>query len=208
MYKKEMINDVRTIRSSFAFRFEFMEGIPASLGGALRMNAGAMGGWMSDVIESIEVMMADGRIDILSKEELHFGYRSINELADCVALSAKLKATEVSPSQTVKTRIQKNMQKRKKSQPREASAGCIFKNPDGDRAGRLIDSCGLKGYRIGDAQVSETHANFIVNLGAASSEDVLNLVSHVRERVREETGILLEPEAILVGETWEEVLAK
>ncbi|MGB0372603.1 MAG: UDP-N-acetylmuramate dehydrogenase [Opitutales bacterium] len=187
--------------------FEFMEGIPASLGGALRMNAGAMGGWMSDVIESIEVMLMDGKIVHLKKDDLHYGYRSINELANCVALSARLRATEEIAGEAVKARIQENMQKRKKSQPREASAGCIFKNPEGDHAGRLIDICGLKGHRVGDAQVSEAHANFIVNLGAATSEDIIGLVRYVRMTVAEKTGITLEPEAILVGQTWEEALS-
>ena len=186
--------------------FEFMEGIPASLGGALRMNAGAMGGWMSDIIDSIEVMRMDGRIECLSHDDLHYGYRSIHELKDRVVLSARLKASEAADSARVKERILGNMQKRKASQPREASAGCMFKNPDGDHAGRLIDACGLKGYRIGDAQVSRAHANFIVNLGSASSSDIVALVNHIRETVWERTGTLLEPEAILVGAPWEAVL--
>ena len=187
--------------------FEFMEGIPASLGGALRMNAGAMGGWMSDVIESIEVMTLDGTIRHLAQDELNYGYRSIDELKDCVALSAKLKPTGQATRREVKDQLLQYMQQRKKSQPREASAGCIFKNPEGDKAGRLIDQCGLKGKRFGDAQVSDVHANFIVNLGNASSEDIMQLVQHIRTEVKAQTGILLEPEAVLVGSDWEEALS-
>ncbi|MEM7673385.1 MAG: UDP-N-acetylenolpyruvoylglucosamine reductase, partial [Verrucomicrobiota bacterium] len=118
-----------------------------------------------------------------------------------------LRSNAQSTSMAVKARIQENMQKRKKAQPRESSAGCIFKNPEGDHAGRLIDVCGLKGFRVGDAQISEVHANFVVNLGAANSEDIVELVRHVRATVFEQTGILLEPEAILVGQSWQDVLA-
>ena len=187
--------------------FEFMEGIPASLGGALRMNAGAMGGWMSDVIDSIEVMTLEGTVRILSKGDLHYSYRSIEELKNCVVLSAKLMPSHEVGKDVVKAQIKEHMLQRKKSQPREASAGCIFKNPEGDKAGRLIDQCGLKGARFGDAQVSEVHANFIVNLGAATAEDILQLVSHIRKEVEAQTGILLEPEAILVGSEWEAALS-
>lgn len=171
------------------------------------MNAGAMGGWMSDVIESIEVMTLDGTIRHLAQDELNYGYRSIDELKDCVALSAKLKPTGQATRREVKDQLLQYMQQRKKSQPREASAGCIFKNPEGDKAGRLIDQCGLKGKRFGDAQVSDVHANFIVNLGNASSEDIMQLVQHIRTEVKAQTGILLEPEAVLVGSDWEEALS-
>ena len=187
--------------------FEFMEGIPGSLGGALRMNAGAMGGWMSDIIQSIEVMTLDGVIQHLTKDQLHYGYRRIEELKECVVLTANLAATSRVARRAVKAHLLENMQKRKKSQPREASAGCIFKNPEGDKAGRLIDQCGLNGARFGDAQVSKVHANFIVNQGDATSEDILKLVGHIRKEVHAQTGVMLEPEAILVGSDWEEALS-
>ena len=99
------------------------------------------------------------------------------------------------------------MKSRKESQPREASAGCIFKNPEGDHAGRLIDVCGLKGHSRGGAMVSTIHANFIVNTGAATAADVLGLINEVRASVKAETGVLLEPEAVLLGNEWKEVLA-
>jgi UDP-N-acetylenolpyruvoylglucosamine reductase len=96
--------------------------------------------------------------------------------------------------------------KRQESQPREPSAGCIFKNPPGDSAGRLIDGCGLKGERVGDAEVSRVHANFIINRGSASAADVLELVRRIRARVRETAGVTLEPEVLLYGKKWEDVL--
>ncbi|MGH7944164.1 MAG: UDP-N-acetylmuramate dehydrogenase, partial [Opitutaceae bacterium] len=96
--------------------------------------------------------------------------------------------------------------KRHESQPREPSAGCIFKNPPGDSAGRLIDQCGLKGERVGDAEVSPVHANFIVNRGNASGTDVLELVRRVRARVRQLKGVELQPEVLLYGKRWEDVL--
>ena len=187
--------------------FEFLEGIPGTVGGALRMNAGAMGGWMFDVVDEVRLMTREGESLTLAKADLHVEYRHCAELDDAIALGAWIKpGVAVTESETIKRQIDVYRDKRLKSQPRDPSAGCIFKNPPGDSAGRLIDAAGLKGERVGDAEVSTVHANFIVNRGRATSSDVIALVRHVRSRVREKSGITLEPEVLLYGQTWRDVL--
>lgn len=186
--------------------FEFLEGIPGNVGGALRMNAGAMGGWMFDVVDEVELLTYAGERRIYPKSELHYGYRHCTELKDTIAVSAVLKPQAVSESEKVGRQIDVYRSKRQESQPREPSAGCIFKNPEGDSAGRLIEVCGLKGERVGDAEVSPVHGNFIVNRGQAKSAEVVTLVRRVRGRVKAQTGIDLEPEVLLYGAQWEELL--
>ncbi|MGH7996147.1 MAG: FAD-binding protein, partial [Opitutaceae bacterium] len=222
--------------------FEFLEGIPGSVGGALRMNAGAMGGWMFDVVEAVELMTPDGETRTLRREEMHVAYRHCAELREAAALSARLRpgagaagipaeiteepgsgarrAAESGPPLlsgadpaagsrgpgAIERQIDVYRRRRHESQPREPSAGCIFKNPQGRSAGRLIDESGLKGERVGGAEVSAVHANFIVNRGGATGADVLELIRRIRARVRERTGVDLEPEALLYGRLWEDVL--
>ena len=186
--------------------FEFLEGIPGSVGGALRMNAGAMGGWMFDVVERVELMTLDGELKIMDKNEMHVDYRHCAELEAALAISAILAPASQAAGADIARQIDTYRKKRHESQPREPSAGCIFKNPTGTSAGKLIDQSGLKGERVGDAEVSTVHANFIVNRGKASAGDVLELVRRVRARVRERTGIDLEPEVLLYGKRWKDVL--
>ncbi|QYM78080.1 UDP-N-acetylmuramate dehydrogenase [Horticoccus luteus] len=186
--------------------FEFLEGVPGNLGGALRMNAGAMGGWTFDVVEAVTLMDADGTVRTLPKAEMEVGYRHCAELKNAVALGALLRPAAQVEADAVNRQLDVYRRKRQESQPREPSAGCIFKNPPGTSAGRLIDESGLKGARVGEAEVSAVHANFIVNRGGATAGDVLELVRHVRARVRRATGVELEPEVILFGQTWEETL--
>lgn len=186
--------------------FEFLEGIPGNVGGALRMNAGAMGGWMFDVVEEVQLMTLDGEVQTLPKAAMHVDYRHCGELHQAVALGALLKPAAAAASEDVARQIDVYRRKRQESQPREPSAGCIFKNPPGNSAGKLIDQCGLKGERVGDAEVSPVHANFIVNRGRASAGDVLELIRRVRARVHAATGIHLEPEVLLYGQRWEDVL--
>lgn len=186
--------------------FEFLEGIPGNIGGALRMNAGAMGGWMFDVVEEVEVLTPTGLSRTFLKSEMHTGYRHCTELADTIAISAMLKPHAVSESDLVGRQIDVYRSKRQESQPREPSAGCIFKNPEGDSAGRLIEVCGLKGERIGDAEVSMVHGNFIVNRGRATSSEVVDLVRRVRAEVKRQTGTDLQPEVLLCGAKWEDLL--
>ncbi len=186
--------------------FEFLEGIPGSVGGSLRMNAGAMGGWMFDVVEEVQLMTLDGEVKTLRKAEMHVNYRHCAELHHAIALGALLRPAAQADAAAIKLQMDVYAKKRHESQPREPSAGCIFKNPPGNSAGRLIDESGLKGERIGDAEVSTVHANFIVNRGRATGADVLALVRRVRARVRQAKGIDLEPEVLLYGKKWSEVL--
>jgi UDP-N-acetylmuramate--alanine ligase len=186
--------------------FEFLEGIPGNLGGALRMNAGAMGGWMFDVVEQVKLMTLTGEIRTLTKAEMHVDYRHCAELHDAIALGALLRPAAQNEAAAIALQIDAYKEKRQKSQPREPSAGCIFKNPPNDSAGRLIDVSGLKGERVGDAEVSPVHANFIVNRGNATAADVIALVRRVRARVEQAQGVKLEPEVLLYGKQWKDVL--
>ena len=186
--------------------FEFLEGIPGNVGGALRMNAGAMGGWMFDVVEEVQVLTLDGELKTFAKAAMHIDYRHCAELHHAIAVGALLRPAAQAESDGISRQIDVYRKKRHESQPREPSAGCIFKNPPGTSAGRLIDECGLKGERVGDAEVSPVHANFIVNRGKASGADVLELVRRVRSRVRQVKGVELQPEVLLYGKRWEDVL--
>jgi UDP-N-acetylmuramate--alanine ligase len=186
--------------------FEFLEGIPGNVGGALRMNAGAMGGWMFDVVEEVAVMTMDGEVQTLAKSALRVGYRHCAELEHGIALGALLCPANQTDGEAVKRQMDAYSRKRHESQPREPSAGCIFKNPPGLSAGRLIDESGLKGERVGDAEVSVVHANFIVNRGHATAADVLALVRRVRAGVKQAKGVDLEPEVLLYGRNWKDVL--
>lgn len=186
--------------------FEFLEGIPGSLGGALRMNAGAMGSCMADCLESLEFMDFAGTLHRLARADLEFQYRSCEALKAGVVVSAILKKREQKDPADVYAHTEAYALKRKQSQPRAPSAGCAFKNPKSHPAGLLIDECGLKGLALGNAKISELHANFLINSGSAKSEDVIALVKQVREAVLAHKGIALEPELMLLGKTWGEVL--
>lgn len=186
--------------------FEFMEGIPATVGGALRMNAGAMGGWMFDVVEEVHLLTLAGERRALTRADLRYDYRHCADLERAVALGALLRPRAAADPDAIRLQLEAYQRKRQASQPREPSAGCIFKNPPGTSAGRLIDAAGLKGQRSGGAEVSPVHANFIVNRGGATCADVLDLVRRVRARVRAAHGVDLEPEVMLFGRDWREFL--
>lgn len=187
--------------------FEFLEGIPGTLGGALRMNAGAMGGWMFDLVEAVRLALRDGTVRTLRRHELHVVYRDCRELGEAVALGALLRPVSAGvPTAEIQAQIASFQARRAATQPRDPSAGCMFKNPPNDSAGRLIDALGLKGERVGDAEVSPVHANFIVNRGRATAADVIALMRRVRERVKAAHGIELEPEVLLYGRDWRDVL--
>jgi UDP-N-acetylenolpyruvoylglucosamine reductase len=188
--------------------FEFLEGIPGAVGGALRMNAGAMGSWMFDVVERVQLIDASGRYQDLSKEAFHFGYRKVEEISCGIALGAILRSADLTTETSIRGRIDSYSSSRKESQPRGASAGCIFKNPEGNYAGKLIDELGIKGMRVGAAEVSTVHGNFIVNQGGATAADVVELVRRIRAKVKAESGYILEPEVLLVGQSWDEVLGE
>lgn len=186
--------------------FEFLEGIPGTLGGALRMNAGAMGGGMFDVVASVRIMLPTGETRTLRREEFHVAYRVCQELAGVIALGAVLAPVAKADSATVREKIAALQARRHETQPRESSAGCMFKNPAGTSAGLEIDRAGLKGLRIGDAEVSTVHANFIINRGHATSAEVVALMREVRARVREARGVELEPEVQIFGADWRDFL--
>ncbi len=178
---------------------EFLDGIPGTVGGALRMNAGAMGASTFETVESIRVMDYAGRIHELAADQVEVTYRKCPMLKHHIALGAVL-AGQAAPRAQIEGRMEECNAKRWGSQPKEPSAGCIFKNPGTIPAGRLIDELGLKGTRVGGAVVSDVHGNFIVNAGQATARDVMDLIEQIRRRVREERGIELETEVEIVGE--------
>ena len=179
--------------------FEFLEGIPGSLGGALRMNAGAMGGWTFEVVESVRFMDAQGAIHELPRAQLEVSYRCCPLLQDHIALSAVLGGRPDNPA-AIETRMRGFSEKRWRTQPAAPSAGCIFKNPAAIPAGRLIDELGLKGTRVGGARISLEHGNFLVNDGDATGADILELIQVIKHRALAERGIELETEVEVVGE--------
>ncbi len=177
---------------------EFASGIPATVGGAVFMNAGANGKETFSCLESVLYLHENGVKQEYRKEEVSFGYRtSFFQSMKGVILSAVF---ILQPDPQARPSQLKIIDYRLKTQPyKEKSAGCVFRNPEGLSAGALIDQCGLKGLTFGGAKVSEMHANFIVNAGSASSGDVLSLVRMVQEKVLEKTGVHLEPEIRFIG---------
>ncbi|MEY5010280.1 MAG: UDP-N-acetylmuramate--L-alanine ligase, partial [Verrucomicrobiota bacterium] len=179
--------------------FEWMEGIPGNLGGGLRMNAGAMGVEAFDQVVSVRYVDRHGEFHTRTPGELDVHYRHVGGLEKCYAVSATLKGAGSDPAE-IERLLEVSQQKRRSSQPRESSAGCVFKNPATVPAGRLVDELGLKGTRCGRAKVSEVHGNFIVNEGGATAGDVLALIEQVRDRALRERGITLETEVQIVGQ--------
>jgi len=178
---------------------EFLEGIPGSVGGALRMNAGAMGGVIFDAVRMVRLMDFSGRIQERTPSELEIKYRGCSTLKTHLALGAVLEGKSGS-REDIERRMTEFSQKRWQSQPAAPSAGCIFKNPATVPAGKLIDELGLKGTRVGGAMVSAEHGNFLVNDGTATATDVLNLIALIRERAQARRGIALETEVEIIGE--------
>jgi len=165
-----------------------------------------MGGWTFDVVVAVQLLTRDGELRLLDKAAMHVDYRQCEELNEGIALGAIFRPRAAADATQIASQIDAYREKRQKSQPREPSAGCIFKNPEGNSAGRLIDEAGLKGERVGGAEVSTVHANFIVNRDHATSADVIELVRRVRARVEQSKGVRLEPEVLLYGRKWQDVL--
>ena len=178
---------------------EFLEGIPGSVGGALRMNAGAMGGQTFDVVESVRWMDFDGGVREAAPAEMRVKYRVCATLKNHIALGAVFGCRPDSP-ESIAQRMSAFSQKRWASQPAAPSAGCAFKNPPSIPAGRLIDELGLKGAHVGGAAVSREHGNFIVNDGHATARDVLELIEFLKRRAQKERGIELQTEVEIIGE--------
>ena len=175
--------------------FEFASGIPGSLGGAICMNAGAYDGEMKDIVRSVRLMTKSGVVLEKSAEEMAFSYRhSLCSSGDYIVLSATLQLAE-GKRDAIRAKIEDLTARRQEKQPLEyPSCGSVFKRPEGYFAGKLISDAGLKGYRIGGAQVSEKHAGFIINTGGAKAQDVLDLIAYVQKTVREQSGVSLECE--------------
>jgi len=179
---------------------EFGEGIPGSVGGGLVMNAGAFGGEMARVVILVRGVAADGRLVDLTAAQVKFAYRRSELPAGFVITRADFHLAQ-GDRESLGARVAELKAKRAARQPRGLpNAGSVFRNPPGNFAGRLLESAGLKGERLGGAAFSTEHANFIVNLGDARAEDVRGLIELARERVRNQSGVWLEPEVRLVGE--------
>ena len=179
---------------------EFAYGIPGTVGGAMYMNAGAYGGEMKDVALSVTALSPDGSVREVPAAEMALGYRtSVFKTNGDIILFAKYNL-HTGDKSAIKARMEDIMGRRKSKQPLEyPSAGSVFKRPEGAFAGTLIEQCGLKGKTVGGAQVSEKHAGFIINVGGATCDDVMELVKVVQDTVKAETGYILEREIIRTG---------
>lgn len=179
---------------------DFFAGIPGTMGGALAMNAGAFGGETWEVVSQVELIDRQGNITMHPRSEFDIGYRSVKRNPNTWFVAAHLQFTQRADAHTDE-RIKALLHKRSQTQPIGLpSCGSVFRNPTGDHAARLIESCGLKGYQIGDAQVSPKHANFIINTGNATAADIEALIGHVRAIVLERTGVTLQTEVHFLGE--------
>lgn len=179
--------------------FEFASGIPGTIGGAIRMNAGAHGSEMKDIVKKITCMTRDGKIQVISNEEAKFEYRnSIFSKNDYIILEAEIQLRKGNPEE-IRSKMDEYATYRKEKQPIEyPSAGSTFKRGNDFITAKLIDECGLKGYQIGGAQVSEKHAGFIINKGNATAEDVKQLMKYVEEQVYNKFGKKIEPEIEII----------
>lgn len=182
--------------------FEPLSGIPGSIGGAVFMNAGAYGGEMKDIVESVDLVSRDGStLRTVKGEDMDFGYRhSILEESGEIAVSVKLKLTKGNHEE-IAAQMQELMKRRNEKQPVQyPSAGSFFKRPPGYFAGKLVQDAGLKGLTVGGAQVSELHSGFVINIGGATATDIIDLMHLVQNTVYDQFGVKLEPEVRIIGE--------
>jgi UDP-N-acetylmuramate dehydrogenase len=182
---------------------EAISGIPSSIGGAVRINAGAYGGEIFDVLETVRLVSRTGGRRAVPASAIRHGYRS-SELIETreIVSEAVLRLTKA-PREEIEAKTRAVAEKRRGALPSEPNAGSVFKNPSGDHAGRLIEACGLKGRRSGGAEISPRHANVIVNTGGARADDVLGLMRLMRDAVRGKFGVTLFPEVELLGLQWD-----
>ena len=181
---------------------EFLSGIPGTVGGALKMNAGAVGGETWDIVESVETIDSQGVLHKRTPEEYSISYRYIEakEKLNEWFVSAVIKLKKGNKEESLQT-IRNYLNRRGTTQPtQQPNAGSVFRNPEGDHAARLIESCGLKGFCIGGACVSEKHANFIINTGTATAKDIEDLIEIVHEKVQQHHGVNLIREVQIIGE--------
>jgi len=178
---------------------EFLAGIPGTVGGAAVANAGARDVWFGHRLVELHVMASDLTESVRMRDEVPFGYRTSGIATDWIVTSAVLAGVPASVEEA-RREVETYLERRRGTQPLgERSAGCIFRNPPGDSAGRLIEAAGLKGLAVGGAEVSTVHANFVVNAGGATAREIMDLVEIVRERVRAVHGVDLELEISVVG---------
>jgi len=178
---------------------EGLAGIPGTTGGAICGNAGAFGCEMKDVLVSVEMLDSEGKIKRFNAEEMTFGYRSSGILPDQFILNTDIKL-RIHEREEVSAKVENFLNIKRQKQPVwEPSAGCVFKNPSGVSAGKLIDEAGCKGMRIGDMEVSAIHANFFINKGEARASDFITLMNEVIHKVQQRFGVILEPEIKIVG---------
>lgn len=193
----------RLVQSSILRGLTGMEsffGIPGTVGGGLAMNAGAWGTEMKDLVLSVTFMKEDGQVVERPRGKLRFSYRHLTIPSSWVVLRGRFRLRK-GKKEEILDKVRSYSEMRRRTQPMDLpSAGSIFKNPPEGPAGKWIEEAGLKGFRVGQAMVSERHANFIVNLGKATAEEILDLMEHVKERVYETKGITLEREVRVVGE--------
>lgn len=180
---------------------EFLAGVPGTVGGAAAMNAGAFGREFCNVVLEIQFITSQGELVKRTNSQLGYAYRKLNFPVGEIIVSVKIQLEKEEPG-IVNKRITENLKTRNATQPLDMpSGGSVFKNPPGDYAGRLIEEAGLKGKRSGGAMISPKHANFIVNTGNAKAQDVLSLITLVRKEVRDRSGIDLEPEIHVIGDS-------
>lgn len=181
--------------------FEFAAGIPGTLGGAIVMNAGAYDGEMKQVVKSVTLMTPDGEIVKKTNEDMHFSYRhSLLKEESYIVLEVEI-SLEKGNKNEIKEKMEDLAFKRRSKQPLEyPSAGSTFKRPEGYFAAKLIEDAGLKGYNVGDAQVSDKHCGFVVNKGNATAKDAMTLIKNIQNKVKEASGVTIEPEVICIGD--------
>ena len=181
---------------------EFLAGIPGTMGGALKMNAGAFGGETWEIVSNVDVIDKQGKEQQLPAKNFAVSYRHIEGLKTDQWFLATTLNLQTGDTKASQKKIKELLEKRGQTQPtKQPSCGSVFKNPEGDFAARLIESSNLKGYKIGGACVSEKHANFIVNTGSATAADIESLIHYVQAQVKEQQGVLLETEVCMVGES-------
>jgi UDP-N-acetylmuramate dehydrogenase len=182
---------------------EPISGIPSSVGGAIRINAGAYGGEIFDVLETVRLLSRAGEPRTAAAAEIPHGYRYSSLIETGEVVTAAVLRLRRAPREEIAERTRAVAEKRRGALPSEPNAGSVFRNPPGDHAGRLIEACGLKGAREGGAMISHRHANVIVNTGRARAADVLKLMRTMRDAVRDRFGVTLSPEVELLGLKWE-----
>jgi UDP-N-acetylmuramate dehydrogenase len=182
---------------------EFLAGIPGTMGGALRMNAGAYGGETWGLVQKVQLLDRHGDLLWMNPQDFSVGYRSVEGFGECMFAGALLRLTQSTP-EAIEDYTKKMLQKRNASQPIGSfNCGSVFRNVEGDYAGRLIEASGLKGYSIGGAEISQKHANFIINRGDATADDIEQLIELIQKKVLEKTGFALYRECHILGDRME-----